>query len=61
MPWLFTMLDKNDNMLSKSNVNGYPSYYRLDIEGNLLLIPVFDGSIEDQFKLTWSKHWAYSR
>lgn len=51
MPWTFTMMDKNDIMLSELNVNGYPTYYLLNPEGHLLLNPEFEGSIENEFKL----------
>lgn len=51
MPWAFTMMDKNDIMLSELNVSGYPSFYLLDPTGHLLLNPEFEGSIENEFKL----------
>ena len=51
LPWTFAKMDRNDIILSDLNVNGYPTYYLLDPNGKILLVPAYTGKAEDQFKL----------
>ena len=55
LPWTFLKANSNDESLNVLNIHGYPTYYLLDPNGKILLIPTSSGSIEREFNLIEEK------
>lgn len=51
LPWAFFTINKNALMMETLNIQHYPTYYLLDPEGKICVIPGSKMLMEDKFKL----------
>lgn len=51
LPWTLITMDKNALMMEKLNILHYPTYYLLDPDGKICILPGSTMRMEDEFKI----------